>query len=772
MFGVPVCCRGVPDRLAEPATPRESEDGAAERVRGNAVFELTRRRSRWILGAFAVLALVMGTLSATLFDKVQGGGYIDSDSESSQAAKVLRETFGQATPNLVLLVQTRASVDDDASAAAATKLVTELTSAAGVAGVTSYWTEKSPALRSTDGTKGLIMAGIRGDEAEVEKRVGDLADRFGGTHGPLEVRVGGYAMLLHETVQQSEKDVVLGESIALPIMLVALLLVFGGLVAASLPLVVAMVTVLITMGALWLIASVTDLAATATDVAALLGLGLAIDYSLLIISRYRDELVAGQQPAAAVVATMRSAGRTVAFSAVTVAVALSGLLFFPPLAVRSMGYAGLAVAVIAAIVALTVLPAILFLLGTRIDSGRLWWFLRAARPAPGEGAWHRLARFVMMRPVPIGIAITGLLLVLGAPFLGVHLGFPDERSLPESMNSRQVTETIQRDFAATEQNGLFAVLPESAYSAAGLDAYARKLSKIENVRRVDTSTGSYSHGGLLAAPTPADDRFRAVNAAYLAVVPDTTDPVVLDRIAGDVRAVPAATPVLVGGVAAANADAIDSVISALPYALAFVVLILLVVLFLLTGSVVLPLLAMLLSVLSLTATFGALVWVFQDGHLSGFLGFTVTGDLPPTVPVMLFGVAFGLAMDYQVFLLARIREEYRRTGSNALAVTSGLERIGRIVTAAAVLISLVFLGFLASDITFMKAFGIGLPLAVLMDATLVCGFLLPAAMELLGDWNWYVPEPFRKLYRRFGIEEGPSALVPPDRAEWRQPVRL
>ncbi|MGO4617566.1 MMPL family transporter [Nocardia sp. 2YAB30] len=762
----------MPDRLAEPATPRESEDGAAERVRGNAVFELTRRRSRWILGAFAVLALVMGTLSATLFDKVQGGGYIDSDSESSQAAKVLRETFGQATPNLVLLVQTRASVDDDASAAAATKLVTELTSAAGVAGVTSYWTEKSPALRSTDGTKGLIMAGIRGDEAEVEKRVGDLADRFGGTHGPLEVRVGGYAMLLHETVQQSEKDVVLGESIALPIMLVALLLVFGGLVAASLPLVVAMVTVLITMGALWLIASVTDLAATATDVAALLGLGLAIDYSLLIISRYRDELVAGQQPAAAVVATMRSAGRTVAFSAVTVAVALSGLLFFPPLAVRSMGYAGLAVAVIAAIVALTVLPAILFLLGTRIDSGRLWWFLRAARPAPGEGAWHRLARFVMMRPVPIGIAITGLLLVLGAPFLGVHLGFPDERSLPESMNSRQVTETIQRDFAATEQNGLFAVLPESAYSAAGLDAYARKLSKIENVRRVDTSTGSYSHGGLLAAPTPADDRFRAVNAAYLAVVPDTTDPVVLDRIAGDVRAVPAATPVLVGGVAAANADAIDSVISALPYALAFVVLILLVVLFLLTGSVVLPLLAMLLSVLSLTATFGALVWVFQDGHLSGFLGFTVTGDLPPTVPVMLFGVAFGLAMDYQVFLLARIREEYRRTGSNALAVTSGLERIGRIVTAAAVLISLVFLGFLASDITFMKAFGIGLPLAVLMDATLVCGFLLPAAMELLGDWNWYVPEPFRKLYRRFGIEEGPSALVPPDRAEWRQPVRL
>ncbi|MEV6320234.1 MMPL family transporter [Nocardia sp. NPDC051787] len=735
------------------------------------MFELTRRRSRWILGVFVVLALAMGTLSATLFDKVQGGGYIDPGSESSRAAAVLRDTFGQATPNLVLLVQTPGSVDDAGAVTAATELVAALKSESGVAGVASYWTEKSPALRSTDGAKGLIVASILGEESQVDQRVGDLAERFGGTHGPLEVRVGGYAMLLHETVRQSEKDVVLGESIAFPVTLIALLLVFGGLVAASLPLVVAMITVMITMGALWLIASVTDLAATATNVATLLGLGLAIDYSLLIISRYRDELVAGQQPAAAVMATMRSAGRTVAFSAVTVAVALSGLLFFPLLAVRSMGYAGLAVAVIAAAVSLTVLPAILFLLGTKIDNGQLWWFLRAARPAPGEGAWHRLARFVMMRPVPIGLAVTALLLVLGAPFLGVKLGFPDERSLPESMNNRQVTEAIQRDFAATEQIGLFAVLPETTYDAAELDAYARELSEIENVRRVDTATGSYSHGGLLASPTAANDRFRAPNAAYLTVVPDTTDPGALDRIASAVRATPAASPVVVGGVAAANADAIDAVVSALPYALLFVVLIMVVVLFLLTGSVVLPLLAVVLSVLSLTATFGALVWIFQDGHLSGLLGFTVTGDLPPTVPVMLFGVAFGLAMDYQVFLLARIREEYQRTRSNALAVTSGLERIGRIVTAAAVLISLVFLGFLASDITFMKAFGIGLPLAVLVDATLVRGFLLPAAMELLGDWNWYAPGPLRKLHRRFGIEEGPAAPVAGSQ-DWRQPARL
>ncbi|MEU7764729.1 MMPL family transporter [Nocardia sp. NPDC049190] len=736
------------------------------------MFELTRRRSRWILGVFVVLALAMGSLGATLFDQVQGGGYIDPDSESSRAAALLRDTFDQASPNLVLLVQTQTSVDDDATAIAAAQLAAELTSASDVTNVTSYWTDKTPALRSADGTKGLIVAGVLGEAAETDKRVGELAERFGGTHGPLEVRVGGYAMLLHETAQESQKDILLGESIAFPIMLVALLLVFGGLVAASLPLAVAVITVMITVGVLCLIASITDLAATATTVATLLGLGLAIDYSLLIVGRYRDELIAGQQPAAAVVVTMRSAGRTVVYSAVTVAIALSGLLFFPPLAVRSMGYAGLVVTVVAAVVALTVLPAMLFLLGTRIDSAQLWWFLRAARPAPGEGAWHRLTRFVMMRPVPIGLAVTALLLVLGVPFLGVNLGFPDERSLPESMNSRQVSETIQREFIATEQHAIVAVLPESAYSAAGLDAYARKLSELENVRRVDTATGGYSQGGLLAVPTAAHDRFRSVNAAYLSVVPDSTAPAVLERIARDVRATPAGTPVLVGGVATVNADATDSVISTLPYALAFIVPIMLVVLFLLTGSVVLPLLAVVLSALSLIATFGVLVWIFQDGHLAGLLGVASTGDLSPMVPIVLYGVAFGLAIDYQVFLLARIREEYRRTRSNALAVTSGLERTGRIVTAAAVLISLVFLGFLASDLSFMAVFGIGLPLAVVVDATLVCGFLLPAAMELLGDWNWYLPHPLRALRERSGIEGRLPAPGTPGREDWLQPVRL
>ncbi|MFD3706219.1 MMPL family transporter [Nocardia sp. NPDC058658] len=722
------------------------------------MFEFTRRRSRWVLGVFAVLAVVLGALGATLFERVEGGGYTDPGSESSRALEVLRDEFGQAPPNLLLLVETESSVEDPESTAAATALVANLQERAGVTDVMSYWTTHLPALRSVDGKQGMIVASVLGSEREIDERVTAISEELTGEQGSLQVRVGGFAMLMHETVQQSKTDIVKGEAIAFPLTLIALMFVFGGLVAASLPLLVAIGTVLTTMGALWLLTLFTPLSVTATNVATLLGLGLAIDYSLLIVSRYRDELAEGRTPAGAVATTMRTAGRTVAFSALTVAVALAGLLFFPLLAIRSMGYAGIVVAALAALVSLTVLPAALLLIGTRIDKGQLgWWFLRAPRPAPGEGAWHKLATAVMRKPISIGLAVTALLLLLGAPFLGVKLGFPDERTLPASMNSRQVAEIVARDFGESDQHTLVAVLPESAYSAAGLDTIARDMSDLDNVRRVDTATGSYAQGGLLVEPTAANARFRVEKAVYLSIVPATGDSDALANLVHQVRAVPTPSELLVGGVAAANVDSVAAIENELPWALGFVVIMMLIVLFALTGSVVLPVLAVILSALSLTATFGALVWIFQDGHLSGVLGFTVTGDLSATVPVMLFAAAFGLAMDYQVFLLSRIREEYDRTGKNETAVALGLERVGRIVTAAAILISLVFLGFLASDITFMKAFGIGLPLAVIVDATLVRGFLLPAAMKLLGEANWYAPEFLHRLHDRWGLDDSGSA---------------
>ncbi|MGC4992018.1 MMPL family transporter [Nocardia salmonicida] len=735
------------------------------------MFEFTRRRSCWVLGVFAVLAVVLGALGATLFERVEGGGYTDSGSESSRALEVLREEFGQAPPNLLLLVETESSVEDPESTAAATALVANLQERAGVTEVMSYWTSHQPALRSVDGKQGLIVASVLGSEREIDERVTAISEELTGEQGSLQVRAGGFAMLMHETVQQSKTDIAKGEAIAFPLTLIALLFVFGGLVAASLPLLVAVGTVLTTMGALWLLTLFTPLSVTATNVATLLGLGLAIDYSLLIVNRYRDELSEGRTPAGAVATTLRTAGRTVAFSALTVAVALAGLLFFPLLAIRSMGYAGIVVAALAALVSLTVLPAALLLIGTRIDKGQLgWWFLRAPRPAPGEGAWHKLATAVMRKPISIGLAVTVLLLLLGAPFLGVNLGFPDERTLPESMNSRQVTEIVARDFGESDQHTLVAVLPDSAYSAAGLDTIARDLSDLDNVRRVDTATGSYAQGGLLLEPTAANSRFRVEKAVYLSIVSSTGDSDALADLVEQVRAVRTPSELLVGGVAAANADSVAAIENELPWALGFVVIMMLIVLFALTGSVVLPVLAVILSALSLTATFGALVWIFQDGHLSGVLGFTVTGDLSATVPVMLFAAAFGLAMDYQVFLLSRIREEYDRTGKNETAVALGLERVGRIVTAAAILISLVFLGFLASDITFMKAFGIGLPLAVIVDATLVRGFLLPATMKVLGDANWYAPEFLRRLHDRWGLDDSGAARSPKREVVVRDPL--
>lgn len=737
----------------------------------NPVFEFTRRRSCWVLGVFAVLAVVLGALGATLFERVEGGGYTDSGSESSRALEVLGEEFGQAPPNLLLLVETESSVEDPESTAAATALVANLQERAGVTEVMSYWTSHQAALRSVDGKQGLIVASVLGSEREIDERVTAISEELTGEQGSLQVRAGGFAMLMHETVQQSKTDIAKGEAIAFPLTLIALLFVFGGLVAASLPLLVAIGTVITTMGALWLLTLFTPLSVTATNVATLLGLGLAIDYSLLIVNRYRDELSEGRTPAGAVATTMRTAGRTVAFSALTVAVALAGLLFFPLLAIRSMGYAGIVVAALAALVSLTVLPAALLLIGTRIDKGQLgWWFLRAPRPAPGEGAWHKLATAVMRKPISIGLAVTALLLLLGAPFLGVNLGFPDERTLPESMNSRQVTEIVARDFGESDQHTLVAVLPDSAYSAAGLDTIARDMSDLDNVRRVDTATGSYAQGGLLLEPTAANSRFRVEKAVYLSIVSSTGDSDALADLVEQVRAVRTPSELLVGGVAAANADSVAAIENELPWALGFVVIMMLIVLFALTGSVVLPVLAVILSALSLTATFGALVWIFQDGHLSGVLGFTVTGDLSATVPVMLFAAAFGLAMDYQVFLLSRIREEYDRTGKNETAVALGLERVGRIVTAAAILISLVFLGFLASDITFMKAFGIGLPLAVIVDATLVRGFLLPAAMKVLGDANWYAPEFLRRLHDRWGLDDSGAARSPKREVVVRDPL--
>ncbi|XUL85505.1 MMPL family transporter [Streptomyces galilaeus] len=552
--------------------------------------------------------------------------------------------------------------------------------------------------------------------------------------------------------------------IAFPLTMIVLVLVFGSIVAACLPLAVAVVSMMLGFGVLWVMADLTALSVFVVSVVTLFGLGLAIDYSLLIVNRHREELRGGASPEQAIRTTMNTAGRTVLFSAITIALILVGLLFFPLEAVRSMGIGGMVTALLSALGALTVLPALLLRLGPRVEKGRVLGKRRDARAGRGveSGFWHRLATFVMRRPVPVATVAIAFLLLLGAPFLGVRVGMPDERSMPASSEARQVATIIRTEFDSAEQNAAQVVLPDVTQTDKNLPRYAAGLSKLPGVARVDGPTGSYVRGTLAVARTAAHGRFAMAGSSYLSVVPASGDPDAAQQLVHEIRARHAPFKTLVGGMAADSIDTTDTLLDRLPYALGAVMTAMLVLLFLLTGSAVLPFLALVLSALSLTATFGALVWIFQDGHLVSLLGdVTVTGSIASTIPVVLFALSFGLAMDYQVFMLARIREEYVRTGSGAAAVAQGLERVGRMVTAAAVLISIVFLGFTVSGISYVKAYGIGLPLAVLMDATLIRGALLPALMRLGGGATWWAPGPLRRLHARFGFHESSQAPSTP-----------
>lgn len=723
------------------------------------------RYRRAILVTAVVLSLVGGGASASLFDKLTAGGFADPGAESARAADALERVFGQAPPNLTLLVTAPDGVDGAAARAAGSRLTQRLSSEPGVTNVFSYWTAGRPReLRGTSGNRALVLATITGDATTVEKRIADLAPRYHASRDGLRVQVGGYAMLQHEIVTEGQEDATRGEMIVFPVTLVLLVFVFGSLVAAALPLAVALVTMLLSLGTMWILAGVTELSSLAVSVVTLLGLGLAIDYSLLIVSRYREELASGKEAGEAIRATMGSAGRTVVVSAITVAVVVSSLAWFPLVAVRSMAYVGILTPLLAALASVTVLPALLAVLGHRIDRGRLLRRRASLERSDDTGFWHRLASFVMRRPLPLATAVTAFLLLLGTPFLGIRLGMPDERILPESSMARQVATTIAADFAAGEQNALQVVALDVPGGPPAIAAYAQRLSGLPDVARVDAATGTYARRAQVAPAGPTHRQFAAGDAAYFSVVPARDSPDHADRLVGQIRSLDAPLRTAVGGLAAVNRDATAALERRLPYALGSAAVVMLGLLFVVTGSVLVPFIALVLSGLSLTATFGALVWIFQDGHLTGLLGdFTATGTIAATVPVLLFALAFGLAMDYQIFLLSRIREEYDACGDGTIAVARGLQRTGRIVTAAAILISIVFLAFAMSDIALSKAYGIGLPLAVLMDATLIRGVLLPALMRLGGRWTWWAPQPLRRLHAVVGFS-GTSPRVSPPRS--------
>jgi RND superfamily putative drug exporter len=524
-----------------------------------------------------------------------------------------------------------------------------------------------------------------------------------------------------------------------------------------------MLSVLGTFLSLHLLHGVTDVSVYSVNLATSLGLGLGIDYSLFIVTRFREELRNGHEVPGAVREAMRTAGRTVLFSAITVALSLATLLVFPLFFLKSFAYAGVSAVLFALVGALVVLPAALAALGERVNSLDLRRPLRRAlRLQPprvkslDEGLWHRIAVTVMKRPVGVGTAVVVVLLIVGAPFRSVVFSLPDDRVLPRSAGAQEVSQTLRDHFPGKESFALPIVLDPKPTSPA---AYAIALSQVRGVERVDASTGRYVRGHRVAPGIPS---YTNSFATRLSVVPGVEPfgpdgEALVDRL----RQVPAPSSVLIGGSAAQLTDTEAALRHKLPLALGLLLVATFVLLFLFTGSVVIPIKALLLNVLSLSATFGMMVWVFQQGHLTGLIGDPiVTGALDTTTPILMFCVLFGLSMDYEVFLLSRIKEEYDLTGDNQRAVAVGLERTGALVTAAAGLLALVFLSFVTSSISFIKLLGLGTALAVLVDATLIRGALVPAFMRLMGTANWLAPAPLRRLHARVGLAEAHSAQAP------------
>ncbi|MEU9747160.1 MMPL family transporter [Streptomyces niveus] len=724
------------------------------------IAELTIRRARLVLVVAAVAVALMGAVGAGAFSVLKGGGYDDPASQSSRAGKVIEEKFGGET-NLILLVRTaEGRVDSPAADRSGQALVADLKAEKDLDNVLSYWDTDSPDLRSEDGREAIVLAHVKGEKTEQEERAKALIDTYGGQYeGGLTIEAGGGTAVGADLSAQVPKDLLLAEAIAVPLTLILLLVVFGSVVAALLPLVIGTIAIAGTFAELALLGGVTDVSNSATNLTTALGLGLGIDYALLMISRFREQLATGAAVDDAVRHTVRTAGRTVAFSAATVAVALAALLVFPQYFLRSFGYAGVGVVAIAAISTLFVMPALFVVLGHKVNNGRLPW-AKKARVDSGTPLWGRIARTVMRRPALTALPVLAVLLLAASPLLGITLGTPDERVLPEDAKSRQVSEVLREKFNGNDDAAIHVVL-DNAVDKASLASYATRLSELAGVARVEAGPGTYTDGRP-AAPGPGNAALSRPDAQRLNVVSDL-EPKSDDaqNLVREVRAVatPAGTSPLVGGTDAVLIDSKDSISGQIPLALALVAVTTFILLFLFTGSVVQPLRALALNVISLGATLGVMTWIFQDGNLASLLGVTPQ-PMEASMTVLMFVIAFGLSMDYEVFVTSRIKELHDEGEDNESAVTNGLGHTGRIVTAAACLLAVSFFAFGTAEISFMQMFGLGSGLAILIDAVAVRGVLVPAAMRLLGRSAWYAPPSLRKFHGRYGLSEGGPAPAP------------
>ncbi|WP_406510521.1 MMPL family transporter [Streptomyces sp. NBC_00212] len=727
---------------------------------------LVRMLWRWRCAflALTVLATVaLGIFGLGVFGQLSGGGWTPANSESARADAALREHFRSGNPDLVLLATAPKSVDEPRAAAAGRGLTQRLRTDSRVQHLDSYWPQGEPALRSRDRRTALISLRLLGNEREVTNAAESIRREVATSTAPLTTTAAGRAVANRELEAQSQQDLVRAELVAAPLILFILVRVFGNVISALLALSVGGIAVVGTLAILRALTEFTQVSIFAVNLTTALGFALAIDYGLFIITRHREELAAGRDVGEAVLASLRTAGRTVFFSALTVTLSIAALLVFPMYFLRSLAYAGMSVAALAGLTAVLVLPLCLLTAGHRVDR-------RRGSPPPGgrhrdsaavecgQGFFYRTARIVMRRPLVTVILVTLALLIVASPFQRVEFGLSDDRALSASSPVHQATEVMRNGFDARATAMASIVLPglTGSPSAPKLADYARRVSLAPHVLRVDTATGSYIGGSLRTPPTPLSARFSGPGGDWLSVATDAEPYSAEGReLVGVLRAVPAPVPALVGGDAAALVDTTAAVGDRGGEAVAIIGLVTFVLLFLFTGSVLIPIKAVLVNLLSLTATFGAIVHVFQEGHLRWLVGgFLVTGTTDTLLPVLMFCLTFGVSMDYEMFLLSRIMEEHRRTGDTAAAVAVGLERTGRLFTAAALVIATAMASMATSHLTPLKLLGMGLTLAVVIDATLVRMLLVPAIMKMAGGANWWCPAPLRFAHARFGLAEG------------------
>lgn len=781
------------------------------------------RRPVPVLVLTALLCVLCAGVAAGLGDRLAAGGYAATGTraERDEAAAA---PYGADRAELALLVRPSASGPEPARAATAPaaardgeRLARQLAAEQGVDSVRTYWSGRDPALLAKDGRSALVLARLHGDDNDSAHTAERLVPRYTGQQGAVTVRATGPAWITADASRQAREDLLRAELIAGPLTFVLLALAFRSAVAAALPVLLGGISVLGAAALLRPLTELTDVSVFAVNLIGALGFGLAVDYALFLVSRFREESARGLPPPLAVRRSLRTAGRTVAVSACIVTAALAALLLFPFPFLRSMAYAGMLVVTLSAVAALTVLPACLVLLGDRVGRldplARLRW---APRPTVGGDSplWRRTAEAVTRRPVPYGLGCALLLAAMVMPFGHVQLGLPDAKILPATSQAHSVADAVDRDFAASPDGTLSVTLPETgpvrAAAARGdvargdaadgaaargdlaaVDGYARRLAALPDVSGVRAATGTYRDGRRVApaAGSGADSRGGADSRAgagssgrsgvssagrsgrgtVLAVTtradPQSPEAAGLVR---HVRETDAPGPAHIVGRAAEVADSRDALTGRLPWAAGLAAAGTAVLVFLFTRSVLVPLKVVAVGALSLAAAFGAVVHIFQDGNLYALVGdFTASGRLDMTIPILLFCVAFGLAVDYELFLVSRIQEAYRETGDNTYAVVHGIARTGRLFTAAALAVAVAMGALATSRVLMLKELGVGLALAVLVDATLVRGLLVPAVMRLAGRANWWCPG------GRSGRVESPSsANLPaqsgtPERAEAR-----